>query len=285
MTTAKLVPLLLMASLFLVLFAAGLEATVRDATYAFRRPARLARMLAAMYLAMPALAIAAALAFDLKPAVKLALVALALSPVPAVMPGKALRTRSGADYIGLLVAASLIAIPLVPLGTALCAYIFDVPLSVPPGQVAVQMLVGVLLPFVLGMSARRLAPAAAERIAKPVGACAMLLLVAGAAGPAVDAWRGSFALIGGGTLLALAAFTAAGLAAGHLLGGPHADERTLLALATATRHPGIAITLANATAPDATAASIAVILYLVLGWIFWFPYVRMRACPPPVPDR
>ena len=261
----------------MVVFAAGLGATVRDSTYAFRRPARLARMLAAMYLAMPALAVAAALAFDLKPAVKLALVALALSPVPAVLPGKALSAGSAGDYIGLLLAASLMAVPLVPLGTALCAYLFAVPLTVPASQVALQMLAGVLLPFALGMGVRQIAPAAAMRIAKPIALCATLLLVAGAIGPAVDAWRGYPALIGGGTLLALAAFTAAGLAAGHLLGGPDADERTLLALATATRHPGIAITLAHATVPDATLPTVAVILYLILGWLFWFPYVRWTA--------
>ena len=274
MTPAKLLPLLLLASLFMVVFAAGLGATVRDATYAFRRPARLARMVAALYVAMPALAVAAALVFDLKPAVKLALVALALSPMPAVLPRQALRGGNATDYIGLLVAASLLAVPLVPLGTALCAYLFAVPLTVPASQVALQMLAGVLLPFALGMGLRHVAPAAAERIAGPIALCATLLLVAGAAGPAVDAWRGYPALIGGGTLLALAAFTVAGLAAGHLLGGPDAEDRTLLALATATRHPGIAITLAHATAPDATLPTVAVILYLILGWIFWFPYAR-----------
>jgi BASS family bile acid:Na+ symporter len=274
MAPAKLVPLLLLASLFLVVFAAGLNATVRDATYALRRPARLARMLAAMYLVMPALAIAAALAFDLKPAVKLALVALALSPVPALMPGQALKAGSAGDYMALLVAASLLAVPLVPLGTALCAYLFAVPLTVPAGQVALQMFAGVLLPFALGMLVRRVAPALAERIAKPAGLCATVLLVAGAAGPAVEAWRGFPALVGGGTLLALAAFTLAGLAAGHLLGGPRDEDRTLLALATATRHPGVAITLAHATAPDATLPTAAVIVYLILGALFWFPYAR-----------
>ena len=269
-----LLPLLLLASLVMVVFAAGLGATVRDATYAFRRPARLARMVTAMYLAMPALAIAAALAFDLKPPVKLALVALALSPIPAMLPGKALRASSAGEYSGLLVAASLLALALVPLGTALCAYIFAVPLTVPASQVALQMLAGVLLPFALGMGVRHVAPAAAGRIAKPIQLGATLLLVGGAAGPAIDAWRGYPALIGGGTLLALAAFTLAGLVAGHLLGGPDAEDRTLLALATATRHPGIAITLAHATAPDATLPTVAVILYLILGWIFWFPYAR-----------
>lgn len=269
-----MVPLLLLASLFLVVFAAGLNAGVRDVTYVFRRPAQLARMLAAMYLAMPALAIAAALAFDLKPPVKLALVALALSPVPAVLPGRALKGGSAADHIGLLVAASLIAIPLVPLGTALCARIFNVPLTVPAAEVALQMLAGVLLPFALGMFVRHVAPAAAERIAKPAGLCATVLLVAGAAGPVIEAWPGYLALIGGGTLLALAAFTVAGLAAGHLLGGPNAQDRTVLALATATRHPAIAISLAHATAPDANLATMAVTLYVMLGGLFWLPYVK-----------
>jgi BASS family bile acid:Na+ symporter len=53
-------------------------------------------------------------------------------------------------------------------------------------------------------------------------------------------------LVGNGTILALGAFTLAGLAAGHLLGGPNRDDCTVLALATASRHPGVALAIASA---------------------------------------
>lgn len=45
----------------------------------------------------------------------------------------------------------------------------------------------------------------------------------------------------------LTLFTFAALATGHLLGGPEEDDRTLLAFAAVSRHPGIAIVVATMT--------------------------------------
>ena len=72
-------------------------------------------------------------------------------------------------------------------------------------------------------------------------------------------------LIGNGSLLALAAFVAVGLAAGHLLGGPNAADRLVLALSTATRHPVIALTVAKANFPDEPLLGATVLLYLLVG--------------------
>jgi BASS family bile acid:Na+ symporter len=82
-------------------------------------------------------------------------------------------------------------------------------------------------------------------------------------------------LIGSGTIVALAAFVAFGLAVGHWLGGPQAENRTALAYATASRHPGIAIALAHANFPRQKLALAAVLMYLLInaivsvGYHFW----------------
>jgi BASS family bile acid:Na+ symporter len=57
-------------------------------------------------------------------------------------------------------------------------------------------------------------------------------------------------LVGNGTILAFAAFVVVALAVGHFLGGPDPDERTVLALASASRHPAVAIAIAHANFPD-----------------------------------
>lgn len=57
-------------------------------------------------------------------------------------------------------------------------------------------------------------------------------------------------LIDSGTLAAITAFILAGLAAGHLLGGPKPENRTVLALATVSSHPAVALTTANASFPE-----------------------------------
>ena len=60
-----------------------------------------------------------------------------------------------------------------------------------------------------------------------------------AVGPAI------VSLVGNGTVLVIAAVVAAGLAAGHWLGGPDPDDRTALAIASSMRHPGVAMAIAE----------------------------------------
>jgi bile acid:Na+ symporter, BASS family len=53
------------------------------------------------------------------------------------------------------------------------------------------------------------------------------------------------------SLGAIAILTFAGLAVGHLLGGPEPGNRTCLALASSTRHLGLAAVIALTNFPDA----------------------------------
>jgi BASS family bile acid:Na+ symporter len=94
-----------------------------------------------------------------------------------------------------------------------------------------------------------------------------MLAILIAAAPAI--WT----LIGNGTIIALAAFVFFGLAIGHYLGGPKPENRTALALATASRHPGIALALAQANFPEQKLAMAAVLLYLLVNAAVSFPYL------------
>ena len=85
------------------------------------------------------------------------------------------------------------------------------------------------------------------------------------------------ALIGGGVLWATVAITGFALLAGHLLGGPSEGNRGALAVASAARHPGVAIAVASGAFPaDRPAITGAVLLYLVAGAIVAIPYMRWR---------
>jgi bile acid:Na+ symporter, BASS family len=112
--------------------------------------------------------------------------------------------------------------------------------------------VSILIPIAAGIFLHTRAPAFAERIARPLtslsglGVVACIIVVWIAAAPAM--WL----LIGNGTVIALAAFVLVGLAIGHILGGPEPQNRTALAIATASRHPGIALILAKANFPAET---------------------------------
>ena len=91
-------------------------------------------------------------------------------------------------------------------------------------------------------------------------------------------------LIGNGTITVMIVLAVVGLASGHLLGGPDPDDRVVLALASATRHPGIAIAIAQANFPDQKLAPAAIVLYMLVSAIASAPYLKWTARHrPPVP--
>ncbi len=57
---------------------------------------------------------------------------------------------------------------------------------------------------------------------------------------------------------------------------PTETQYVYTALATAARHPGVAIAIASANFPDQKLAPAAILLYLVLSAILSFPYVMWR---------
>jgi len=72
------------------------------------------------------------------------------------------------------------------------------------------------------------------------------------------------------------AFVAAGLAIGHWLGGPDANDRTVLALSTASRHPAIALSIAKANFPDEPRLGAAIVLFLLVNLVVGFTYLARR---------
>jgi bile acid:Na+ symporter, BASS family len=120
----------------------------------------------------------------------------------------------------------------------------------------------VLIVFALGLDAR-------AGCLEPVPAVSVLPVL-------FTAWPAIVSRIGNGTILAIAAFVLIGLAIGQALGGPEPDDRTVLALCTATRHPGIAMAIAHANFPDEKLVPAAVILYFIVSAILTIPYVTWR---------
>jgi BASS family bile acid:Na+ symporter len=277
MDLETLIMFVIRASIFLMVFSLGLSASVQEALYLVRRPGLLVRSLLAMNVAMPIVAAVLATAFTFRRSVEIALIALAVSPVPPILPKKEFKAGGRAPYvIGLLVTAAALAIVFVPGALNLLGRLFGRPLDVPLRVVASLALITVLVPLAIGMAVRRVAPALAERMAGRVGAAAAALLVLAALPVLVGSWRAIVSLIGNGTIVAFAAFVVVGIAVGHLLGGPDPDNRSVLALATSTRHPGIAMAVAHVTFPGEKLVLPAIALYLVVAIILTLPYVKWR---------
>ncbi len=277
MDLAALILLVLKASIVLTVFGLGLHATLEDALYLLRRPSELLRSLLSMNVIMPIVAVALALAFNFHPAVELALLALAVSPVPPILPKKGFKAGGRASYtIGLLVSAALLAIILVPIAVDLVGRVFEKSAHMEPAVVAQLVLMTVLLPLAAGIAVRHFAPQLAEKIARPLSLVATIMLAVGALPILFTAWPAITSLIGNGTIISIAVFVIIGLAVGHLLGGPDPDDRTVLALSTASRHPGIALAIASANSPGNKLVMAAVLLYLIVNAIVSIPYLNWR---------
>jgi BASS family bile acid:Na+ symporter len=277
MTLNQLIPLVINVSIFLMVFALGLKTGKGDAVYLLQRPWLLVRSLLSMNVIMVAIAAAIVALFDLAPAIGIALVALAVSPVPPILPGKQQKAGGSASYaISLLVVASCAAILFVPVGVSLVGRLFGHDVGVSAGKIARIVLTSVIAPLMLGISVRIFLPAIAERFARPVSLAATAALAIAVLPVLFMASSTIWALVGNGVLLALVAFALIGLAVGHLLAGPNPNDRTVLALATSTRHPGVAVAIANLNFPHETAILAIVLYHLVIGAIVTIPYVKWR---------
>jgi BASS family bile acid:Na+ symporter len=264
----------LKASIALSVFAIGLKATFSDATFLFRRPAQLVRALLSMGVLMPLFALALVLLFDLHPAVQIALAAISVSPIPPIFPNRAFKTGGTETYtIGLLVASCALSVIVIPVAMEMFEIATGFPLTMRARSVAFTVLITVFAPLLTGMAVRAIAHTFAERIVKPVAVISLVLLVLSALPVMVGMAQPMWSLIGDGTLLSLSAFALVGYVVGHLLGGPDSANRPTLALASATRHPAVALGIAHANFPDQKLAAPAVVLYLLVSGVVSVVYL------------
>ena len=271
MNMQQLVMLAIRTSIVLTVFGFGLDATLDDVLDVIRRPGLLVRSLVAMFIVMPVVAFVLVKTFASLPAVEIALVALALSPVPPLLPRRESKAGGGKGYaLGLMATAAALSIVIVPAAVEIVGHFLDKVFDVSPLMIAKIVVAAALLPLALGMALRAAAPAAARRIARPVKLVATTLLSAGLLAILVSSMRAMVELIGDGTLVAMVVFAAVGLLVGHLLGGPATGDRTVLALSTAIRHPGIAIAIGAATYPGDHLTA-AVLLYMIVGTVVSLP--------------
>jgi BASS family bile acid:Na+ symporter len=261
----------------LMVFGVALGAGRTHLRAAFARPGLLARSLVAMFVVMPIVAVLIAKNFDLNRALLVALLLLALSPVPPILPGKQIKSGGSESFVlGLLVVSALAAIAIVPAGVSVIGSVFQRDLDVPFAVVGKVVGTSVLLPVVLGLAVAHFAPAFAAKATDPVAKVSGLVLLVCLLPILWAGWRSLWVQMENFTVLAMLGFIAIGLLAGHLLGGPRDGDRTALALATASRHPGVAIAVLNAIDPGHKDVVLVVVLYLIVGMVATNPYVRWR---------
>src|SRR4029453_15271404 len=117
MALKQLVMLAIQVSILCTVFGFGLKATREDLLYLLHRPSLLGRSLLAVFVVLPIVAVLLVLTFDFPQWVKIVLVALALSPVPPLLPRKETGAGGQNSYaLGLMAGLSIVSIVCVPLG-------------------------------------------------------------------------------------------------------------------------------------------------------------------------
>ena len=278
MTVEQLIHLAVLFSVMLIVLSFALRATWRESISLFRNPSLLLRSLLAMSVLLPVFAATLVGLFTFRPAIEIALITLAVAPVPPFLPQKQLKLVGHNEYVyGLLVATSLLSILLAPLTVALIGLAFSRHTHIAPLAIARMVALTVLIPFALGLIINQRMPAFAERASLLAGKVGLLLLAAAVVPVLIKMWPAIMSLVGDGTLLAFIAFVAVGLVVGHLLGGPDSVNGTVLALATSTRHPGVALVIATGIFPGDKFVAPALVIYLLVATIASVPYVKWRS--------
>ncbi|MCO5063460.1 MAG: Na+-dependent transporter [Rhizobiaceae bacterium] len=273
---SQLIPIAINASIFTMVFALGAKTERGDAVYIFDHKGLLIRSILSMNVVMVLVAALIAAAFDLAEAIEVALIAIAISPVPPVLPGKQIKAGGTASYaISLLVAASVASIVIAPLAVSSVGFLFGRQTVAGIGRLSSIIIVSILLPLFLGIALRIYMPAVAARIAPVLSRAGTVLLILAVLPVLVTATATIWEFVGNGVLAVLIGFSLIGLVVGHMLGGPETGNRTVLALATSTRHPGVAMAIAGANAPGEKALLSVILFHLVVGAIVALPYMRL----------
>lgn len=279
MDLKQIVVLAVQVSIISTVFGFGLKASPFDLLYVIRRPGLLLRSLLSVFIIMPLVALVLVRGFDFKPTVKIALVALALSPVPPLLPSKEAKASGHRAFhsfiVGLTAILGIVAIGAEPLMLRLLERISGQPLAISPLAIATVVFKTVLVPLGAGMAVNRLSPAFADRISPMTARLGLYLLIPSALLLFVATLPAIMPLVGQGTLLGMVIFVVIGLAVGHLLGGPVPDHAAVLALATASRHPAVALTVAAANFPGEQFAA-AILLYVLVNAAIGVPYLTWQ---------
>jgi BASS family bile acid:Na+ symporter len=253
------------ASIMLTVLSVGLQGSLRNMVYAFTLPALFLRALIAVNVVVPLVAVILCLLFPLPASTRAGIVIMAVSPVCPLALGKMLKAGADKDFvIGIYVGLVVASIVLVPVTVEILDFFLGRDFVVPIADVARLVALTILLPLVVGLLIARLFPGLAAGVAPIVSILGyvmlvpILLLLLQQAGPEM------LALLGNGTLFIIAATTLAAFAAGHWLAGPDPRGRLALAMAAATRHPGIAVLLAGLLFDDRDVI-FAVLLFLFAG--------------------
>ena len=228
-----------------------------------------------MLIAVPVIALVVTRGLDLPRSAEVGIVLMAISPGAPVALRRSLGAGGHRAFApALQIAVAMLAVLSMPLWIAALDEYYGARAFVGPQHLARQVFMAQLLPFSLGVIARRMNASAAGWLEPKLRRLGSVLLVLLLVLVLINIWQ---VVIGAGwrVSLAIVLVTALALAVGHLLGAPEPATRTATAICSAARNPGLALLVVtlNGAPPAITAI---VLAYLVISALTVIPYVAWR---------
>lgn len=263
--------------IFSLMFAIGINHSIQQLTMLWRRPALLLRSLFAVVVLFPFVVFLLLRLFALPPTVATGLAVLAAAPGAPMMTKRTQMAGGDPTYAASLqLTLALLAVVITPLMLAVFYALFDlVTERVTPMNVALQVGEVTFLPVVIGLLIQRFAPGIARRIGKPVQTFAnvlflifvLLLIALLVFAPDLR----DKVQIGGPGMMAIAIIVAVSLVAGHILGGPSPEQRSVLAVGCIARNAGLALFIAGLSAYGQQFTP-TILTYIIWGAVLAVPY-------------
>ena len=258
-------PILIQVGLALLVLCVGLQSTLDDVLYVLRRPTLLAKAFIAISVVVPTVAVLTLNWLPLSLPAKVGVIMMSLAALPPFVPGAEMRAGGRRPYAyGLYVAFALLTVIIVPATVAVLDRLYGRDADVSLSTLGREVLLSVLVPLTIGMLIHARWPQLAERLAPQINRIGMLVLVVILIPLLITAWPAIMSLIGNGTVLAVVIISVAAVAAGHILAAPDPRDQVALATAAATRHPGIALMVANGMAADKRVTAM-ILLYVLVS--------------------
>lgn len=270
-----LVNLLSFVTVFLVMTSIGTTVTPAAVLEHLRAPSLLIRGLVSVLVIVPAVGIAASLAFGLTLAEKVGVVLMAIAPGAPLALRRVLGSGGHASYGPTLqTAVVILAVPAVPTWVLIGNWILGTHGIVDVAAVARQVFLAQLLPLGLGAIVRRLAPRRVAWIGTTAGRAGAVLLVAAIVSQAVDLHQIILAARWW-PMIAAGITTLAALLAGRLLGGPLPAIRHAIAVSGGLRNVGLALLVATSNRTPPTVEEV-IISYWIAAFVIVTVYIIWR---------
>jgi bile acid:Na+ symporter, BASS family len=262
-------------SVFAFVFSRGLGTRIDDLGYFSTRYELIVRSFLSVDILVPLITIAVIYLVSPSRATAIGLILLAAAPVAPLVSKNVSKAGGKLDYaMSLQVLLASLAVVTTPVVLYLLSRATGITMNIDPLAVARSVGLSVLLPILIGVFVRRLFPALAVRLIRPLETFSGIVLALVFVIVLLFTYQLVF-VPNIRSYIAMVLVVAGSLAAGHLMASGLPEEQTTLALESAARNSGLALLIASEYAPLERALPV-MIPYVITSAIICFIYIRYR---------